>query len=57
VVAESGDHFLAVEESDDHSARDVATDHPAAVAVLQLVESVEVQVQSVSMVQRAPIHP
>jgi hypothetical protein len=57
VVAESGDHFPAAEESDDRSARDVATDHPAAVAVLQLVESVEVQVQSVSMVQRAPIHP
>ena len=57
MAAESGDHFLAVEESDDHSARDVATDHPAAVAVLQLAESVEVQVQSVSMVQRVPIHP
>lgn len=57
VVAESGDHFPAAEESDDRSARDVATDHPAAVAVLQLVESVEVQVQSVSMVQRVPIHP
>jgi hypothetical protein len=42
VVAESGGHFPAAEESDDHSARDVATDPPAAVAVLQLVESVEV---------------
>ena len=57
MVAESGDHFPAAEESDDHSARDVAMDHPAAVAELQLAESVEVQVRSLSMVQRVPIHP
>jgi len=57
VVAESGDHFPAAEESFDHSVRDVATDHPAAVAVLQSAESVEVQVQSVSTAEHAPIHP
>jgi len=55
-VAESDGRCRAVAESDDHSARDVAADHPAAGVVPLWVESVAAQERSVSKVQRAPNH-
>jgi hypothetical protein len=55
-AAGSDDRFLAVAESDDHSAQDVAADHPAVGVVPLREESVAAQERSASKVRRAPNH-